>query len=503
LQFHLWHCDCTTDGVNAAGARPNLSQATPKFREEVGRARAPAIPSDDRQRTSFENEEVTVAERWNSNGRAPNSGAVAGHAMQRPGDNFMAKANALFPPEATNGRDETALNLVPATSVLVVTTEISARKFLSDILRTPSFRCTITTSGTASLSHLQRQRVDAVIADVHTACMSGLKFLADVRHAYPKVAFLAVTGADDSDVGAQAIRYGADDCIVRPFRQGAVLAILARAIQKRQLENQIENYSLQLEEMVMERTAQLRESLFQVQRGYETTVQAFGEAIDSADSEAPGHCQRVCQYSLEIARLIGLSKNEQTTLVRGAYLHDIGKLGIPERILRKSGFLTEDERKLMQLHPSIGFNLVKDISLLSDTAELVFTHHERHDGGGYPRGLKGDEIPLTARIFALADALDSITSHRSYRPAASFESALDSIRRLAGQQFDPQFTKVFLSVPKATWRAIARGNRPGTDSLTEANSSWDFHPSEMPYKAPEIRDLRERSMPKIKRHGKG
>jgi response regulator RpfG family c-di-GMP phosphodiesterase len=448
-------------------------------------------------------EEVIVKEKQNVTGPVSGYGAAAGLASERPDDNFMANANHLLPLEIKSGLDDIVVNLVPATAVLVVATDIATRKFLSDVLRTPSFRCTIATSETASLSHLQRQRVDAVIADVRTPCMSGMKFLADVRQAYPKVTFLVVTGPDDANVGAQAIRCGADELIVKPFRQGTVLAILARAIQKRQLENQIENYRSNLEEMVLERTGQLRESLFQIQRGYENTVQAFGEAIDSADSETAGHCRRVCQYSLEIARLIGLSKNELTALVRGAYLHDIGKLGVPERILRKSGFLTEDERKLMQLHPSFGFNLIKNIGFLGDTAEVVLAHHERHDGGGYPRGLKGDEIPLNARIFSIADTLDSMTSHRSYRRASSFETALDSIRRLAGLQFDPRVTNVFLGVPKATWRAIARGDRPGTDSLMDANSNWEFYSSDMLHKHAVIRDIGGQSMPKNKTRGKG
>jgi HD-GYP domain-containing protein (c-di-GMP phosphodiesterase class II) len=148
-----------------------------------------------------------------------------------------------------------------------------------------------------------------------------------------------------------------------------------------------------------------------------------------------------------------------SSLARGAYLHDIGKLGIPDGILLKPGPLTADERKVMQRHAQIGFDLIKDIPFLKDAAEIVLTHHERYDGGGYPRRLRGEEILLSARIFAIADTLDAITSDRPYRRASSFQSARETIRPLAGSQFDPQVLDVFLSIPEEIWPTIARNQR--------------------------------------------
>jgi len=314
---------------------------------------------------------------------------------------------------------------------------------------------------------LQREQFDAVISDLHMPGISGMELLTQVRRCYPHVAFLVTTGVDDVDVGVQAMRCGADDYLVKPLLESAVLASLERALHKRELEQQIENYRQHLEEIVAERTGQLREALQHIEHSYENTLQALGAAIDLRDNETAGHSQRVCRYSLEIARAMGWSDKQLGSLARGAYLHDIGKLGVPDGILLKPGPLTADERKLMQRHAQIGFDLVKDIAFLADAAEIVLTHHERYDGGGYPRGLKGDEILLSARIFAVADTLDAITSDRPYRRASSFESGRETIRHLSGSQFDPRVVSVFLCIPEATWPTIARNQRQAVTLSSE------------------------------------
>jgi putative nucleotidyltransferase with HDIG domain len=211
--------------------------------------------------------------------------------------------------------------------------------------------------------------------------------------------------------------------------------------------------------MVADRTVQLREALGQIERSYEDTLQALGAAIDLRDNETAGHSQRVCRYSLELARTLGWSENQLGSLSRGACLHDIGKLGIPDGILLKPGPLTPDERTVMQRHAQIGFDLVADIAFLSDAAEIVLTHHERYDGSGYPRGLKADEILPAARIFAVADSFDAITSDRPYRLASSFASGRDIISQCSGTQFDPKVVTAFLSIPEQIWLAIAKDQR--------------------------------------------
>lgn len=346
-----------------------------------------------------------------------------------------------------------------AIRVLAVDDEPAAARLLSLILAAPAFHCTAAYSGEEALVALQREPFDAVISDLQMPGLSGMEVLTEVRHKYPHVAFLVTTGVDDVDVGVKAMRSGADDYLVKPLREDAVLASLENALHKRRLQQEIENYRLHLEEMVAARTAQLQAAFQQIQQSYEDTLQALGAAIDLRDNETAGHSQRVCRYSLEIARAMGWQDKELGRLARGAYLHDIGKLGVPDGILLKPGPLTGEERKLMQRHSQIGFDLLKDIPFLADASEIVLMHHERFDGSGYPKGLKGEKIPLGARIFAIVDTLDAVTSDRPYQRATSFESAREIIRRLSGTAFDPQVVSVFLNLPEHIWPTIARNQR--------------------------------------------
>jgi len=371
----------------------------------------------------------------------------------------VINVDQVIPSDAESILEKVSSDCRPAARVLVVDDEPAACKLLSVILGTPAFHCATAGTGEEALVSLQRERFDAVISDLRMPGMSGMQLLAEARRRYPHMVFLVTTGVDDVEVGVQAMRSGAYDYLVKPLRESVVLMSLERALQRRQLEQQVENYRQHLEEMVTERTDQLQAALRQIESSYEDTLQALGAAIDLRDNETAGHSQRVCRYSLEMARSMGWSDKLLRSLAKGAYLHDIGKLGVPDGILLKPGPLTADERKVMQRHAQIGFDLVKGITFLADAAEIVLAHHERFDGYGYPRGLKGEEILLGARIFAVADTLDAITSDRPYRRASSFESARETIRRLSGSQFDPHVVNVFLSIPAETWPTIARNQR--------------------------------------------
>ena len=361
--------------------------------------------------------------------------------------------------------------------VLAVDDERAASKLITIMLRPPAFHCTAASSGAEALEALQTERFDAVISDLQMPGISGLELLAEVRRSYPHIAFLVTTGVDDVDVGVQAMRSGADDYLVKPLHENAVLASLESALHKRRLERQVEDYRQHLEEMVATRTVQLREALHQIERSYEDTLQALGAAIDLRDNETAGHSQRVSRYSLALARTLGWSEDQLGSLARGAYLHDIGKLGIPDGILLKPGPLTPAERTLMQRHAQIGFDLIADIAFLTDAAEIVLTHHERYDGSGYPHGTKGDEILLSARIFAVADSFDAITSDRPYRRASSFASGREIIRQCSGIQFDPNVVAAFLSIPEETWPAIAKDQRQiATGSSESRRIRNSLHP---------------------------
>jgi cyclic di-GMP phosphodiesterase len=368
----------------------------------------------------------------------------------------MSKVDHVLSAETTGGLSGALSGYQPTARILVVDDQPAACKLLSLMFVPPAFQCTATSNGEDALLALQRGHFDAVISDLHMPGISGMELLNEVRRSYPHIAFLVTTGVDDVDIGVQAMRCGADDYLVKPLRESAVLASLESALYKRKLEKQVENYHVHLEKVVAERTSQLQEALQELGHNYENTLQALGAAIDLRDNATSGHSQRVCNYSIEIAGAMGWSDRQMGSLARGAYLHDIGKLGIPDSILLKPGALTTDERKLMQEHVQIGFDLLKNIAFLADAAEIVLAHHERYDGSGYPRGLKAVEILLGARIFAVADAFDAITSDRPYRRSSSFEDGRETIRREARKQFDPQVVDAFLHISAETLQAIAR-----------------------------------------------
>ncbi|MBS1867873.1 MAG: HD domain-containing protein [Acidobacteria bacterium] len=226
---------------------------------------------------------------------------------------------------------------------------------------------------------------------------------------------------------------------------------IERGLKKKRLERELETYRSRLEQMVSDRTAQLQAALGRIEQNYDETLEALGSAIDLRDNETAGHSRRVCLYSFEIAKAHGCSSADFLTLGRGAWLHDIGKLAIPDSILLKPGSLTEIEWVTMRSHVSIGYELVSKISFLSDAAEIVLNHHERFDGTGYLRKLAAEKIPLPARIFSVADALDAMTSPRPYQSRISFEAAKCRIKAAANSQFDPAIVDSFLSIPVATW----------------------------------------------------
>jgi HD-GYP domain-containing protein (c-di-GMP phosphodiesterase class II) len=228
---------------------------------------------------------------------------------------------------------------------------------------------------------------------------------------------------------------------------------------------ELDRHRMQLEETVEQRTKQLQSALKRVELTYDETLEALGAALDLRDNETAGHSRRVTRYCLEIAKVLGCGREELKSLERGSYLHDIGKIGIPDSILLKAGRLDAQEREIMDSHVRIGYDIVCRVAFLARPSEIVLTHQERFDGTGYPQGLVGSEIPLGARIFSVADTLDAMTSDRPYRRALPFAEARDEIVRYSGVQFDPDVVQAFLSVPEDTWIRIRAEVGQGRQSL--------------------------------------
>jgi putative nucleotidyltransferase with HDIG domain len=208
--------------------------------------------------------------------------------------------------------------------------------------------------------------------------------------------------------------------------------------------------------LAVARSEQVRQSMADLERSYDITLEALGDALDLKDAESEGHSKRVTAFTIAIARAMGLSGEKIRVIARGAFLHDIGKMAIPDSILHKPEALTEAEMEIMREHCFRGYQMLKKIPFLSEASEIVYSHQEHFDGTGYPRGLSGRNIPLGARIFSVADTLDAITSARPYRAARTVQVARAEIERLSGKQFDPEVARVFLDMPHTIWEDLKK-----------------------------------------------
>jgi putative nucleotidyltransferase with HDIG domain len=290
-----------------------------------------------------------------------------------------------------------------------------------------------------------------MLSDLMMANLDGIGLLERTKERFPEMPVVMVTAVHDISVALAAIRNGAYDYLLKPFEREQLLATVRRALENRRLKQENRAYQTSLESLVQARTEQLRKALVDLERSYDITLEALGDALDKKDAETEGHSKRVTAFTIAIARAMELPKDQIAVIARGAFLHDIGKMAIPDAILRKPGKLTPDEILIMQEHCYHGYEILKKIPFLHEAAEIVYAHQEKYDGTGYPRGLKGEEIPLGARMFSVADTLDAITSDRPYRPAQSLTAARDEIKLWSGRQFDPEVVKVFLGMDTKIW----------------------------------------------------
>jgi len=335
--------------------------------------------------------------------------------------------------------------------ILVVDDEAPVRSMIGATLEREGYAVECASSGAQASEMLQYGSFDLVLTDIVMQDGNGIALLERLRTLQPNLPVVMVSAIHDISVAIDSMRRGAYDYLLKPFEREHLLVTVQRALEHRRAMEDSHSYQQNLEQVVHARTELLRQAMEDLEHSYDVTLEALGDALDLKDSETEGHSKRVTAYTIALARAMGISPTEIKVIARGAFLHDIGKMAIPDEILRKPGKLTVEEQEVMRDHCTRGYHILRKIPFLSEAAAIVYTHQEHYDGNGYPSRLQGDEIPIGARIFAVADTLDAITSDRPYRKARSFDAAREEILRCSGTQFDPKVVDVFLKVPNELW----------------------------------------------------
>jgi putative nucleotidyltransferase with HDIG domain len=396
---------------------------------------------------------------------------------------------------------------MPSERILVVDDEETIREIVSSMLTSANFKCRQAASGMEALALLDSgEQFELMLSDLMMANLDGIGLLEKTKERFPDMPVVMVTAVHDISVALGALRNGAYDYLLKPFEREQLLATVRRALENRRLKLENRKYQTELEQLVDARTQQLRKAMGNLERSYDITLEALGDALDLKDAETEGHSKRVTAFTIAIARALGLSSDEIRVIARGAFLHDIGKMAIPDNILRKPDKLTPEEVAVMREHCFHGYQILRKIPFLAEAAEIVYSHQERFDGTGYPRGLKGEEIPLGARMFSIADTLDAITSNRPYRPAQTVEAAREEIERWSGRQFDPEIVRTFIAMDKNIWSDLrqeidaqihrfAYSVKPSSDSGQKPSTADIAKDSQGPPRSARIRLTRGASSP--------
>jgi putative nucleotidyltransferase with HDIG domain len=351
--------------------------------------------------------------------------------------------------------------------LLIVDDEVEVRGVLRDLLG-DTYQCAEAASAEEALAELRETNYELVISDITMSGMTGLEMIPHVKVASPDTVIVMISGMQTIESAINALRLGAFDYLMKPFDLRQAEAAVARALEHHELVVAKRRYENHLEELVEQRTAELDQALDSLENAYRTTLQALTAALETRDAETHGHSERVVTFSLRLGREYGLNAAQMKALEFGSLLHDIGKIGVPDAILRKPAKLTDEEWVRMREHPMHGQQILRGIKFLEGAAKVVAQHHEKWDGSGYPLGLKTEEIDICARIFSVADAFDAITSDRVYRQGRPYEAAALELEKWADRQFDPRVVEAFHRVPKDDWDELRRR------SLTRkpAESEW-------------------------------
>jgi response regulator RpfG family c-di-GMP phosphodiesterase len=337
--------------------------------------------------------------------------------------------------------------------LLIIDDEPEVRNVLQEFL-SRFYQCAAVKSAESALQLLATQSFDLIISDIALDGMSGLEMIPYVLKRAPQTVIIMMSGTQTIESAIEALRADAFDYITKPFDLRHVEVAVRRALEHHSLLEAKRLYESYLEELIEKRTTELHQTLNSLEDSYRTTLKALVAALDTRDTDTCGHSERVVSFSLRLGQELGLDRDQMRSLEFGSLLHDIGKIGIPDVILRKPGALTNKEWEKMREHPALGQRILRGIQFLEGAARVVGQHHEKWDGSGYPLRLRGEEIDFNARIFAVADAFDAIISDRVYRVGKSYAVAAAELERCAGKHFDPQVIAAFQRIPEGDWKRL-------------------------------------------------
>jgi putative two-component system response regulator len=343
--------------------------------------------------------------------------------------------------------------------ILIVDDEEPIRKLLMRYLGTRNYDCVLAADALEARSRFEEEDFDVILCDINMPGESGLDLLRDLRGRNTDLAAVMVTGADEPSIAKTAFEIGAYDYIVKPLEQNRVLISVTNALHRRDLELVSRTYRDMLEVMVAERTENLQSTLGKLERTLDGVIHAMALTIEKRDPYTAGHQERVAHLACSMARTMDLGAEQVKGLGMAAHIHDLGKIRVPSEILSKPGQLSDIEFALIKTHPKVGYDILRPIEFPWPVAEIVYQHHEKMDGSGYPRGLSGSEILLEAKIIAVADVVEAMAFHRPYRAALGIDKALTEIVRGKGRFFDPEVVKACL--------AVFKGNRYGFEAEEE------------------------------------
>ncbi len=329
--------------------------------------------------------------------------------------------------------------------IIVVEDEDGVRRLVTLMLERDHHDVIAFPNATTAIEYLKDNpgTREVLLTDIGLPDKSGIELLHEVTALDDSIIKIVMTGHATVDNAIQCLREGAYDFIQKPIERSQLLALVNRASEYRDLKIENDRYQAHLEGMVRERSAKLAASLQDIQASYEFTLDALVRMLDAREEQIGKHSKRVRELAVALAQELGLTNEQQENVASGAFLHDIGKIAIPDNILLKPGPLTDEEWVVMQTHSQTGYDILRSSQYLQDTAQVVYQHHERWDGCGYPQKLKGENICLGARIFAVIDAYDAMRSERVYRKAIPHGEAVEEIVSNAGKQFDPEVVDAF------------------------------------------------------------